>query len=84
MIDIKTDSSDKSFTLSAKGPGSKIAEQAVAIGLAMANLFAECSHSDFGTFIQMLLANKDQMEKIQKPKNVFLFNDHKDDDDEKA
>ena len=72
MIDIKSNENEKSgFSLSVKGPAPEIANQAISIALTMAQLFMHAADTDFGTFIQMLMAHKEQMAEINSHSFVF-------------
>lgn len=72
MIDIKSNENEKSgFSLNVKGSGPEIAKQAISIALAMAHVFMDAANTDFGTFIQMLMAHKEQMAEINSHAGIF-------------
>ena len=72
MIDIKSNEDEKSgFSLNVKGSGPEIAKQAISIALAMAQVFMDAANTDFGTFIQMLMAHKEQMAEINSHAGIF-------------
>lgn len=72
MINITTDKNDeKGFKLSVKGPNGVIATQALSIALTMGSLYMEATGNDFATFIQMLMANKNDMTDVNPGKELF-------------
>lgn len=72
MINITTDKNDeKGFKLSVKGPTQIIAAQALSIALTMGSVYMEATGNDFATFIQMLMANKNDMIDVNPGKELF-------------
>ena len=72
MINITTEKNgENGFKLSVKGPTWVIATQALSIALTMGSVYMDATGNDFATFIQMLMANKNDMSDANPGKELF-------------